>query len=94
MKNSKKQPLPAVHKIGIAIVAVPVAWFLTFIPELFVPNIRPGMKFITFGMSYALACYLWKWLFFDRSLEIQKKLPISSREHRENRKRFYDELPR
>jgi hypothetical protein len=94
VKNREKPPLRAVHKMGIAIIAVPVAWFLAFLPELFVPSIRPGMKFITFGISYAVGCYFWKWLLFDRSSEMQRKLPISSREHRENRKRFYDELPR
>jgi len=94
VKTKEKPALRTVHKVGIAIVAAPSAWFLTFIPELIVSSMRPGMKFITFGISYAASCYLWKWLFLDSEVKARKKLPMTSKERRENIKRFYDGLSR
>jgi hypothetical protein len=38
--------------------------------------------------------FVWKWFFYERPAELEKKLPITSKELRRRKREFYDNLPR
>jgi len=87
------EPRPTVvQRIGVALCALPCAVFITIVFNLGA-QLRPIVAVI-FLVSFC-ACYLvWYWIFFTRSEELKKKLPISSKELQRKTKEFYDGLPR
>jgi hypothetical protein len=81
-------------RIGITATALPAATLLTVLIRSMNPGLRPGAVFVIF-LGACIACYLvWNWIFFERAAELEKRIPISSKELRRRTKEFYDNLPR
>ena len=38
--------------------------------------------------------FVWNWVFYERPAELEKKLPITSKELRRRKKEFYDSPPK
>ena len=56
------------------------------------PTPRPRALLLTF-VGLCLGFYvMWNWAFYERPAELDKKLPISSKERRWRKKEFYDSL--
>lgn len=84
------------QRIGVGVVALPLATIVTAVFGHVGGGVLSSRAVlcIIFVTSYA-ACYLvWNWIFFARSAELRKRLPITGVELRRKRKEFYDNLPR
>jgi hypothetical protein len=79
------------HIAGVAVVGMSMGLPTGMVIMAFMPH---GMAVPVYFASCALCIWCSKWLFFDREAELNKKLPISSRQRRENIERFFDTLPR
>jgi hypothetical protein len=58
------------------------------------PTFRPRAMLLIFVGFCVVFFFVWNWVFYERPAELDKKLPISSRELRRRKKEFYDSLPR
>jgi hypothetical protein len=58
------------------------------------PAIRPRSLLIVFFLLWILFSFVWRWVFFERSAELDKKIPVSSKELRKRKKEFFDSLER
>jgi hypothetical protein len=47
-----------------------------------------------FFVLWILFSFVWRWVFFERGPELDKKIPISSKELRKRKKEFFDDLQR
>jgi hypothetical protein len=47
-----------------------------------------------FFLLWILFSFVWRWVFFERSAELDKKIPVSSKELRKRKKEFFDSLER
>ena len=81
-------------RVGIWIISLPSATFLTVVIRGSNPTLRPGALFLIFAGTYLASYFVWDWIFFERSAELSKKIPISGNELRKRTKEFYDNLPR
>jgi hypothetical protein len=74
---------------GLSSAALATLAIREFLPSL---GIRP-FALIFFGL-WIVSVFAWRWIFFDRPRELDRKMPISSRELRKRKKEFFDRLPR
>ena len=84
-----------VQRIGIGLYALCAAVLVT----IAMPKLPPSPYFrvilVLFSVVFFVASlFVWNWILFVRPTELNKKLPISSKELRRRKKEFYDSLPR
>ena len=60
----------------------------------FHPNVRPIFLLVIFVAMWILFRIVWGWVFFQRRAELDKKIPVSSKELRKRKKEFFDSLER
>jgi hypothetical protein len=60
----------------------------------FHPNVRPIFLLVIFVPMWLLFRIVWGWIFFQRRAELDKKIPVTSRELRKRKKEFFDSLER
>ena len=60
----------------------------------FHPNVRPIFLLVIFVAMWVLFRIVWGWVFFQRRAELDKKIPVSSKELRKRKKKFFDSLQR
>jgi hypothetical protein len=60
----------------------------------FHPNVRPIFLLVIFVAMWLLFRIVWGWIFFQRRAELDKKIPVTSRELRKRQKEFFDSLER
>jgi ATP/ADP translocase len=97
--NGHRTYTPTPHKsvlfrVGVGITALAPATFLTILIDKLRPNLRPSAVFLIFVGAYVASYFVWGWIFFERAAELQKKIPISSKELQRRTKEFYKNLPR
>jgi hypothetical protein len=91
VRDAKKN---RVQRIGVWFYAVASALFVM----IGVPHFSPKMGLLP--TILILSClfigfyFAWRWVFFERQDELNKKFPVSSKELRRRKKEFYDSLPR
>jgi len=47
---------------------------------------------IVFFLLWFLFSFVWRWVFFERGPELDRKIPVSSKELRRRNKEFFDDL--
>jgi hypothetical protein len=89
MTDPKK---PRVQRIAIFFYALSSAGLVTLsVVRLFSSLTIPVLIFVG---SFIASLFVWNWILFVRRTELNKKLPISSKELHSRTKEFYDSLPR
>jgi len=56
------------------------------------PDFRPRYLVVVFFLLWILFIFVWRWVFFERPAELDRKIPISSKELRRRKKAFFDSL--
>src|SRR5579863_4466475 len=92
--STQPQKRRILFRAGVGICSLVPAIFLTIVIGGFNPALKPGAFFLIFAGAYCAAYFVWNWIFFERTAELDKKLPITSKELRRRTKEFYDNLPR
>jgi hypothetical protein len=46
----------------------------------------------SFFLLWFLFSFVWRWVFFERGPELDRKIPVSSKELRRRKKEFFDDL--
>jgi hypothetical protein len=91
VKDAKKN---RVQRIGVWFYAVASALLLM----IGVPHFSTKMGLLPttliFSGLFIGFYFAWRWVFFERLDELDKKFPVSSKELRRRKKEFYDSLPR
>lgn len=59
--------------------------------ELF-PKLRGTVLLLVLLVLWVIYGVAWRWLFFERQPELEKKIPLSSKELRKRKKEFFDSL--
>jgi hypothetical protein len=82
-----------VQRIGVVFYALCSAVLVA----IAIPEVPSGSYFrvllLLFSVVFFVASlYVWNWVFFIRPTELNKKLPIGSKELRRREKAFYDRL--
>jgi 4-hydroxybenzoate polyprenyltransferase len=85
---ARRVPSIGAWVLGIATALFPVAIAVHFHPDLPLIIILP-----LYGFSTLVLAFAWR-VYFERPKELDKKIPISSKELRRRKKEFYDSLPR
>ena len=57
-------------------------------------NVRPIFLVVIFVAMWILFRIFWGWVFFQRRAELDKKIPVRSKELRKRKKEFFDSLER
>ena len=60
----------------------------------FHPNVRPLFLLVIFIAMWLLFRVVWGWVFFQRCAELDRKIPVSSKELRKRKKEYFDSLER
>jgi len=82
---------PSVQRVGAWLYALASA-VLALVA--FHPNVRPIFLVVIFVVMLVLFRSVWGWIFFQRRVELDKNLPVSSKELRKRKKEFFDNLER
>jgi hypothetical protein len=90
----KTGPLRPLYRAGLWVCALAPATLVTIAIEGFDPRLGPGIVLSVFLVSWVASYFVADWIMFERSDELRKKYPISSKELRRKNKEFYDNLPR
>ena len=80
------------QRIGACLCGLPFAVFVTVALDQN-PKFHPIIWVVFIG-AFCVSALVMDWLFFARTEELRKKLPISSKELQRKTKEFYDNLPR
>lgn len=76
----------SMYAIASAVLTILAIWPLHVVQQ------RPLLlMFIGLCIAYY---FVWNWFFYERPAELEKKLPITSKELRRRKKEFYDSLPK
>jgi len=57
-------------------------------------NVRPIFLVVIFVAMWIPFRIFWGWVFFQRRAELDKKIPVRSKEMRKRKKEFFDSLER
>ena len=82
---------PPVQRVGAWLYALASA---VLAMVAFHPNVRPIFLVVIFIVMLVLFRIVWGWIFFQRRAELDKKIPVSSKELRKRKKEFFDNLER
>ena len=82
---------PSVQRVGAWLYALASA-VLALVG--FHPKVRPLFLAVIFVVMLVLFRIAWGWIFFQRRAELDKKIPVSSKELRKRKKEFFDNLER
>jgi hypothetical protein len=80
-------------RVGVGICSLAPAMFVTLLIGRLSSPLKGGALFLIFVGAYLASYSVWNWVFFERPAELNKKMPISSKELRRRTKEFYDNLP-
>ena len=88
MKGDSK---PLVQRVATWLYALASAVFALV---AFHPNVRPIFLVVIFVAMWIPFRIFWGWVFFQRRAELDKKIPVRSKELRKRKKEFFDSLER
>lgn len=80
----------SVRRLGSWLYSIGSALLVTTLIRGSNPTLRPGTILLIIGGFCVAFYFLWTWVFFERPAELDKKLPINSKELRRKRKEFFD----
>jgi hypothetical protein len=83
---------PRVQRVGAWLYALGSAVLTVVAIEPIYPAIRPRSLLIVFFLLWFLFSFVWRWVFFERGPELDRKIPVSSKELRRRKKEFFDDL--
>jgi len=83
---------PRVQRVGVWLYALGSAVLTVVAIEPIYPAIRPRSLLIVFFLLWFLFSFVWRWVFFERGPELHRKIPVSSKELRQRKKEFFDDL--
>jgi putative flippase GtrA len=84
----------SVGHVGAALYALSFAVLTTLAIRQFDPGLGiRSVLAILVGFCVAFF-FLWEWIFFERRNELDKKLPVGSKELRRRKQEFFDTPPR
>jgi hypothetical protein len=83
-----------IRPVGSSMYAMASAVLATIAILPFYPALRPRSVLLIFVGLCVVFYFVWIWVFYERPAELEKKVPISSKELRRRKKEFYDSLPR
>jgi hypothetical protein len=83
---------PRVQRAGAWLYALGSAALTVAAVESIYPAIRPRPLLVLFFLLWFLFSFVWRWVFFERGPELDRKIPVSSRELRRRKKEFFDDL--
>ena len=88
MKGESK---PLVQRVGTWLYALASAVLAL---AAFHPNVRPIFLLVIFVAMWLVFRIVWGWVFFQRRAELDKEIPVSSKELRKRKKDYLDSLER
>jgi hypothetical protein len=89
-----RQKRRMLFRVGVGICSLPPAIFMTLLIGRLNPSLKGSALLLIFAGACVASYFVWNWMFFERPAELNKKIPISSKELRGRTKEFYDNLPR
>ena len=84
----------SLYIVGLWICALAPATLVTITVQSFKSDLRSGAVILVFVVSWVGSSFAGHWAMFERTAELRKKYPTSSKELRRKTKEFYDSLPR
>ena len=81
-----------VQRVAVWLYALFAAVLTTLVIFQVKPQIHPFSLAVVFGILFFAFLCAWRWLFFERIAELDRKIPISSKELRKRKKEFFDSL--
>ena len=81
-----------VNRFGVWLYALSSAAITTVVVEQFLPGLHAAPLLIILVSLCIVFSFVWRWVFFERPEELDKKIPISSKELRRQKKEFFDSL--
>jgi len=85
---------PRVQRVGAWLYALGSAVLTVVAFGGLYPDFRPRFLLIAFLVLWILFSFGWRWVFFERGPELDKKIPVSSKELRRRKKEYFDDLQR
>jgi hypothetical protein len=85
---------PRVQRVGAWLYALGSAVLTIVAFEGLYPVFRPRSLLIVFFVLWVLFSFVWRWVFFERGPELDKKIPVSSKELRRRKRAYFDDLQR
>jgi hypothetical protein len=82
------------YRVGLWICALVPAALVTAAIQGSNADLRSGVTLAIFTLSWIASYFVAHWAMFERSAELRRKYPVSSKELRRRQKEFYDNLPR
>jgi hypothetical protein len=83
---------PRVQRVGAWLYALGSAALTIAVFGGLYPAFRPRSLLIVFLVLWILFSFVWRWVFFERGPELNKKIPVTSRELRRREKEYFDDL--
>ena len=83
---------PRVQRVGAWLYALGSAVLTIVAFGGLYPDFRPRFLLIAFLVLWILFSFAWRWVFFERGPELDKKIPVSSKELRRRKKEYFDDL--
>ena len=85
---------PRVQRIGAWLYALAFAVLTIVAFGGLYPHFRARALLVAFFALWILFSFVWRWVFFERGPELDKKIPLSSKELRRRKKAYFDDLQR
>ncbi len=91
MKGTGK---PRVQRVGAWLYALGSAVLTIVAFGGLYPDFRRRSLLIVFFVLWILFSFVWRWVFFERGPQLDKKIAVSSKELHRRKKEFFDDLQR
>ena len=88
-----KTPISLFHKVGLWVASVGATGLITLAVQGILPKMSLPIAGLLFGSVSIAIYFVWRWVSFERPVELSKKFPITSKELRREKKHFYDSFP-
>ena len=83
---------PRVQRVGVWLYALGSAVLTIVAFGGLYPDFQPRSLLIVFFVLSIIFSFVWRWVFFERGPELDRKIPVSSKELRRRKKEFFDDL--
>jgi hypothetical protein len=82
-----------IRPIGTAMYAIASAFLTVIAVWQFHASARVLPVLLIFVGLCVMFYFVWYWVFYERPAELEKRLPVSSKELRRRKKEFFENLP-